>query len=59
MSSYEQDCASIVGGDLTADQAAKVKWWTTGLLRKIVDRCVPLRGGYVNECRLARDFVDT
>ncbi|WP_046469929.1 acyl-CoA dehydrogenase family protein [Allosalinactinospora lopnorensis] len=33
-------------GDLTVDDAAKAKWWTTELSNKVMDRCLQLHGGY-------------
>jgi acyl-CoA dehydrogenase len=32
--------------DLSAEQAAMLKYWNTELLKSIVDRCVQLHGGY-------------
>ena len=31
---------------LTPDEAAMLKWWNTELLKRVVDRCVQLHGGY-------------
>ncbi|MEM6108756.1 acyl-CoA dehydrogenase family protein [Mycobacterium sp. 050272] len=47
--------------ELTAVEAAKAKWWCTELAKKVVDACVQLHGGYgyMNEYRVARDYVDT
>ncbi|GAB3206975.1 acyl-CoA dehydrogenase family protein [Marinactinospora thermotolerans] len=33
-------------GELTAEDAAKAKWWTTELCNKVMDRCLQLHGGY-------------
>ncbi|MBB4934060.1 alkylation response protein AidB-like acyl-CoA dehydrogenase [Lipingzhangella halophila] len=33
-------------GELTVDDAAKAKWWTTELTNKVMDRCLQLHGGY-------------
>ncbi|MFE0748334.1 acyl-CoA dehydrogenase family protein [Gordonia sp. NPDC058843] len=48
-------------GTLTATDAAKGKWWTTELQKKIVDRCLQLHGGYgyMIEYPVARAFVDS
>ncbi|SEK74138.1 acyl-CoA dehydrogenase family protein [Streptacidiphilus jiangxiensis] len=41
--------------------AARAKWWTTDLQRRVVDRCLQLHGGYgyMREQAVARAFVDT
>ncbi|GAA3759364.1 acyl-CoA dehydrogenase family protein [Salinactinospora qingdaonensis] len=33
-------------GELTVEDAAKAKWWTTELANKVMDRCLQLHGGY-------------
>jgi alkylation response protein AidB-like acyl-CoA dehydrogenase len=33
-------------GELTAEDAAMAKWWTTELQNKVADRCLQLHGGY-------------
>ncbi|CAM3987132.1 acyl-CoA dehydrogenase family protein [Nocardiopsis rhodophaea] len=33
-------------GELTIEDAAKAKWWTTELANKVMDRCLQLHGGY-------------
>ena len=47
-------------GELTIDQAAEAKWWTTDMLRRFVDRDVQMhRGyGYMTEYPIARAFLD-
>ncbi|WP_188940162.1 acyl-CoA dehydrogenase family protein [Nakamurella endophytica] len=47
-------------GDLTAVDAAKVKWWTTEFQKRLVDRCLQLFGGYgyMAEYPIARAYVD-
>ncbi|GAB3438922.1 acyl-CoA dehydrogenase family protein [Streptomonospora sediminis] len=32
--------------ELTAEDAAKAKWWTTELANRLIDRCLQLHGGY-------------
>ena len=59
---YVDRCLEAMAtGDLTAVEAAKAKWWTTELQKRVVDACVQLHGGYgyMNEYRVARDYVDT
>jgi alkylation response protein AidB-like acyl-CoA dehydrogenase len=50
----------VIDGDLTAVEAAKVKWWCTEVAKKVVDGCVQLHGGYgyMMEYRVARDYCD-
>ncbi|GAB3485623.1 acyl-CoA dehydrogenase family protein [Nocardiopsis coralliicola] len=33
-------------GELTVEDAAKAKWWTTELVNRVADRCLQLHGGY-------------
>ena len=33
-------------GELTAEEAAMAKWWTTELQKRAVDQCLQLHGGY-------------
>ncbi|MBX9388420.1 acyl-CoA dehydrogenase family protein [Streptomonospora nanhaiensis] len=33
-------------GELTPEDAAKAKWWTTELANRVMDRCLQLHGGY-------------
>jgi alkylation response protein AidB-like acyl-CoA dehydrogenase len=48
-------------GELSADEAAKAKWWVTELEKKVVDRCLQLYGGwgYMEEYPIARAYRDT
>jgi alkylation response protein AidB-like acyl-CoA dehydrogenase len=51
---------AMVAGDLTAVEAAKAKWWTTELGKRVVDACVQLHGGYgyMLEYPVARAYLD-
>ncbi|MDR3662618.1 MAG: acyl-CoA dehydrogenase family protein [Mycobacterium sp.] len=51
---------AVVDKELTAVEASKAKWWCTELGKKVVDQCVQLHGryGYMNEYRVAKDYVD-
>jgi len=51
---------AIVAGELTAVEAAKAKWWTTELGKRVVDACVQLHGGYgyMMEFPVARAYLD-
>ncbi|MDO8598273.1 MAG: acyl-CoA dehydrogenase family protein, partial [Sulfuricaulis sp.] len=46
--------------ELSAEQAAMAKWWTTELLGRVTDRCVQLHGGYgyMTEYPVARAYAD-
>ncbi|AFR48199.1 Acyl-CoA dehydrogenase [Gordonia sp. KTR9] len=45
---------------LTAVDAAKSKWWTTELQKKVIDQCVQLHGGYgyMLEYAVGRAYID-
>ncbi len=47
-------------GELTVEEAAMAKWWTTDLLGEVVDACVQLHGGYgyMYEYPIARAYCD-
>lgn len=47
-------------GELSPEQAAMAKWWTTELQKHIVDRCLQLHGGYgyMLEYPVARAYLD-
>lgn len=47
-------------GRLTIEQAAEAKWWTTEMLRRVVDMGVQMHGGYgyMMEYPIARAFLD-
>jgi alkylation response protein AidB-like acyl-CoA dehydrogenase len=51
---------ALNAGDLTVDEAAMAKWWTTDLLGEVVDACVQLHGGYgfMREYPVARAYCD-
>jgi alkylation response protein AidB-like acyl-CoA dehydrogenase len=52
--------ADHVNGDLTIEQAAEAKWWTTEMLRRVVDMGVQMHGGYgyMTEYPIAQAFLD-
>ncbi|MFI5473638.1 acyl-CoA dehydrogenase family protein [Streptomyces cacaoi] len=52
---------ALVGGELTADEAAAAKYWTTETCWEVIDRCMQLHGGYgyVNEYEIARIWRDS
>ncbi len=47
-------------GELTAEDAAKAKWWCTELQGRVVDTCLQLHGGYgyMTEYPISRAFLD-
>ncbi|MBW3668682.1 MAG: acyl-CoA dehydrogenase family protein [Actinobacteria bacterium] len=47
-------------GELSAEEAAMAKWWSTELQKRVVDRCVQLHGGYgyMLEYPVARAYAD-
>lgn len=51
---------ALTEGALTADEAAKAKWWVTELENRVISRCLQLFGGwgYMEEYPIARAFRD-
>ncbi len=49
-----------VEGRLTIERAAEAKWWTTEMLRRVVDAGVQMHGGYgyMTEYPIAQAFLD-
>ena len=47
-------------GELTAEEAAMAKWWSTELQKRVIDTCVQLHGGYgyMLEYPIARAYAD-
>ncbi|WP_028925982.1 acyl-CoA dehydrogenase family protein [Pseudonocardia acaciae] len=47
-------------GELSAEDAAKAKWWCTELQGRALDRCLQLHGGYgyMTEYPIARAYAD-
>jgi len=47
-------------GELTTEVASMAKWWTTELLKRVVDTCVQLHGGYgyMMEYPTAKAYLD-
>ncbi len=48
-------------GELTVEDAAQAKWWTTEMCNRVMDRCLQLHGGYgyMMEYPVARAWQDT
>jgi long-chain-acyl-CoA dehydrogenase len=58
---FVDDClGEHLAGGLSADRAARLKWWTTELQLRVADRCLQLHGGYgyMREHPISRAFVD-
>jgi alkylation response protein AidB-like acyl-CoA dehydrogenase len=56
----DQQVLAHNAGELTAEDAAKGKWWTTELCKRIVDTCLQLHGGYgyMEEYPIAQIYRD-
>jgi len=58
---YVDRCIRLLNVDeLSAEDAAKAKWWCTELQGRVVDRCLQLHGGYgyMNEYPIAALYAD-
>jgi alkylation response protein AidB-like acyl-CoA dehydrogenase len=58
---YVDRCViALNSDDLSAEDAAKAKWWTTELQGRVVDKCLQLHGGYgyMQEYPIARAYAD-
>ena len=58
---YVDACVrALAAGDLSAEDAAKAKWWATELQGRVVDGCLQLHGGYgyMTEYPIARAYLD-
>jgi alkylation response protein AidB-like acyl-CoA dehydrogenase len=51
---------ALNAGELTAEEAAMAKWWTTDLQKRVMDECLQLHGGYgyMLEYPIARFYLD-
>jgi len=56
----DQCILGVTSGELSAEDAAGAKWWTTELEWEIVDRCMQMFGGYgyINEYEIAGIWRD-
>jgi alkylation response protein AidB-like acyl-CoA dehydrogenase len=58
---YVDRCVVLLNrGALTAEDAAKAKWWCTEFQKRSIDRCLQLFGGYgyMLEYPIARAYAD-
>ena len=51
---------ALNASELTAEEAAMAKWWTTDLQKRVMDECLQLHGGYgyMLEYPIARFYLD-
>jgi len=59
---FLNDCVLRLNqGELTADRAAMLKWWTTELQKRVIDECLQLHGGYgyMTEYPICKAYMDT
>lgn len=51
---------ALNAGELSAEEAAMAKWWTTDLQKRVMDECLQLHGGYgyMLEYPIARFYLD-
>ncbi|MFW2383161.1 MAG: acyl-CoA dehydrogenase family protein [Acidimicrobiales bacterium] len=56
----DRQTEAYMAGELTAEDAAQAKWWTTELECRVMDRCLQLHGGYgyMEEYPIARAWRD-
>jgi alkylation response protein AidB-like acyl-CoA dehydrogenase len=56
----DQQVQALNSGELSADDAAKAKWWCTEMSWRVLDRCLQLHGGYgyMEEYPIARAWRD-
>lgn len=57
----DQCILALNDGELSDQDAAGLKWWTTEIQWEIIDRCLQLHGGYgyINEYEVARLWRDS
>jgi len=58
---FQDRCIEALNAnELTVEEAAMAKWWTTELQKRVVDSCVQLHGGYgyMLEYPIARAYID-
>lgn len=56
----DQAVVALNRGELSGEDAAMAKWWSTEMRGRVVDRCLQLHGGYgcMTEYPIARAFTD-
>ncbi|MFI5429844.1 acyl-CoA dehydrogenase family protein [Aeromicrobium sp. UC242_57] len=57
----DESIMRLNAGELTVDDAAMGKWWTTELQKKVADQCLQLHGGYgyMTEYPISKAYLDT
>lgn len=48
-------------GELSVEQAAMAKWWSTDMQMRVIDQCLQLHGGYgyMTEYPIAKAYIDS
>jgi alkylation response protein AidB-like acyl-CoA dehydrogenase len=56
----DRQVRALNDGRLSAEEAAKAKWWVTELEKRVMDRCLQMFGGwgYMEEYPIARAYRD-
>jgi alkylation response protein AidB-like acyl-CoA dehydrogenase len=56
----DRQVEALNAGELTAEEAAKAKWWCTELEKRVIDSCLQFYGGwgYMEEYPIARAYRD-
>ncbi len=56
----DRQVLALNAGELSAEEAAKAKWWVTELEKRVIDRCLQLFGGwgYMEEYPIAKAYRD-
>ncbi|GGF57502.1 putative acyl-CoA dehydrogenase [Marmoricola endophyticus] len=57
----DRSIMALNDSDLTIDEAAMGKWWTTELQKRVADTCLQLHGGYgyMAEYPISKAYLDT
>jgi alkylation response protein AidB-like acyl-CoA dehydrogenase len=57
----DRQILALNAGELSAEEAAKAKWWVTELEKRVIDRCLQLFGGwgYMEEYPIAKAYRDS
>ncbi|WP_456696620.1 acyl-CoA dehydrogenase family protein [Aeromicrobium sp. P5_D10] len=57
----DESILRLNAGELTVEDAAMGKWWTTELQKRVADQCLQLHGGYgyMTEYPISKAYLDT
>ena len=59
---FLENCVDLLNrGELSVEEAAMAKWWTTEMQKRVVDTCLQLHGGYgyMREYPISKAFLDS